>query len=254
MAITKKPTLSTADGEQTTAPVVNNADEFTPRRAKRSAAKLRLALDGVSGSGKTFSALEIAFGLVGNDGKIVVIDTENSSADLYAHLGEYDTVSLNPPYSPERYISAIKKMEELKYDVIIIDSLSANWAGEGGALEKQTAVTKRTGNGYTSWSEVTPGQNRLMEAMLQSPCHIIATMRSKIEYVIDKDASGKTTIRKMGLMPIQRNGVEHEFTIVFDMDQDHIAAVSKDRSGLFDGKSFKPSRETGKQLAEWLKG
>jgi hypothetical protein len=97
-------------------------------------------------------------------------------------------------------------------------------------------------------------QNRLMETILQSPCHIIATMRSKIEYVIDKDISGKTTIRKLGLMPIQRSGVEHEYTIVFDLDQDHIASVSKDRSGLFDGKSFKPSRETGQLLANWLKG
>jgi len=235
-------------------PSSSGSDEFTPRRAQRSAAKLRLALDGAAGSGKTFSAIEIAFGLTDNKGKIVVIDTENQSADLYASLGEYDTVPLNPPYSPERYIAAIKKMEELGYDVIIIDSLSANWAGEGGALEKQTSVTKRTGNGYTSWSEVTPGQNRLVEAMLSSKCHIIATMRSKMEYVMDKDQNGKTTIRKIGLMPIQRSGVEHEFTIVFDLDQEHTASVSKDRSGLFDGKNFKPSRETGKQLKEWLRG
>lgn len=248
MAITKK-----LEGEHTPA-VSSGADDFTPRRAQRSAAKLRLALDGAAGSGKTFTALEIAFGLTNNKGKIVVIDTENASADLYAHLGEYDTVPLNAPYSPERYIAAIKKMEELGYDVIIIDSLSANWAGEGGALEKQTAVTKRTGNGYTSWSEVTPGQNKLIEALLSSKAHIIATMRSKMEYVMDKDQNGKTTIRKIGLMPIQRSGVEHEFTIVFDLNQEHEASVSKDRSGLFDGKSFKPGRDTGKQLAEWLQG
>ena len=246
MAITSKKT----NDEGT----VQGVDEFTPRRAQRSAAKLRLALDGVAGCGKTYSAIEIAFGLTNNKGKIVVIDTENQSADLYAHLGEYDTVPLNAPYTPERYITAIKRMEDLGYDVIIIDSLSANWSGEGGALEKQTAVTKRTGNGYTSWSEVTPGQNRLMETILTSKCHIIATMRSKIEYVIDKDQNGKTTIRKLGLMPVQRSGVEHEYTIVFDLDQEHMASVSKDRSGLFDGKCFKPSRDTGKQLAEWLKG
>jgi len=248
MAITPK------KSEGAPAQAVPIDEEFTPRRATRKAAKLRLALDGASGSGKTFSALEIAFGLTDNKGKIVVIDTENNSADLYAHLGEYDTVPLAAPYTPERYITAINKMETLGYDVIIIDSLSANWAGAGGALEKQTAVTKRTGNGYTSWSEVTPMQNKLIDTILSSPCHVIATMRSKMEYVMDKDQNGKTTIRKVGLAPIQRTGVEHEFTIVFDLDQDHVASVSKDRSGLFDGKSFKPSRETGKQLNEWLQG
>jgi len=247
MAIAKKT-------EGATAPVVSPDDEFVPRKATRKAAKLRLALDGASGAGKTFSALEIAFGLTDGKGKIVVVDTENNSADLYAHLGDYDTVALAPPYTPERYIAVIHKMEQLGYDVIILDSISHNWAGEGGALEKQTAVTKRTGNGYTSWSEVTPMQNRFFEAILQSPCHVIATMRSKIEYVMDKDQNGKTTIRKIGLAPIQRTGVEHEFTIVFDLDQDHVASVSKDRSGLFDGKSFKPSRETGEILMKWLQG
>jgi hypothetical protein len=110
MAITPKKNID--DGKSLPSQSSNN-DEFTPRRATRSAAKLRLAIDGAAGSGKTFSALEIAFGLTDGKGKIVVIDTENQSADLYAHLGEYDTVPLNPPYTPERYITAIKKMEEL---------------------------------------------------------------------------------------------------------------------------------------------
>lgn len=250
MAITKKPTLSTADGEQNPAPVVNNnADEFTPRRAKRSAAKLRLALDGVAGSGKTYSALLIASGM---GGKIVLIDTENGSGDLYSSICEYDVIPMSAPFSPERYIRAIHKCEELGYDIIIVDSLTHAWMGAGGALEIQNNVTKRTGNSYTSWAEVTPLQNKLIDTILQSPCHIIATMRSKMEYAIDKDVNGKTCVRKLALAPIQRAGTEHEFTTVFDITDDHFAHVSKDRTGIFDGTSFIPDKKTGEMLLKWL--
>jgi hypothetical protein len=226
-------------------------DEFAPQKASRSVAKLRLAIDGVSGSGKTYSALLIAMGL---GGRIVVIDTENKSAGLYAHLGDFDVVNLAAPFSPQRMMTAINKMEELGYDIIIIDSFSAVWASAGGALEMQSVEAARGGNSYVAWAPVTKVYNKLIDTILDSPKHIIVTMRTKMEYVIDKDISGKTTIRKCGMQPIQRAGVEFEFTTVFDIGQDHSATVSKDRTGLFDGRNFVPDKKTGAELGKWLNG
>lgn len=226
-------------------------DEFAPRRATRKAAKLRLALDGIAGSGKTMSALLIASGI---GGKIVLIDTENGSGDLYSDIIPYDVVPMKAPYSPERYIKIIKRMEELGYDVIIIDSLSHAWAGSGGALEKQQNVTKRTGNSYTAWAEITPLQNQLIDTIIQSSAHVIVTMRTKMEHAIETDISGKTTIRKLGMGVIQREGMEYEMTVVFDMNGDHSATVTKDRTRLFDGQTFIPTKKTGETLKAWLDG
>ena len=225
MAIVKNNTNQSSEVKPPSSPV----DEFTPRKAARKAAKLRLALDGIAGTGKTLSALLVASGI---GGKIVLIDTENGSGDLYADLVDYDVVPLHAPYSPERYISAIHKMEELGYDIIIVDSLSHAWVGTGGALEKQNNVAKRTGNSYTAWGEVTPIQNKLIDTLIQSPAHIIVTMRTKMEHAIETDINGKTTIRKLGMGIIQREGMEFEFTIVFDMNTDHTATVTKDRTTL----------------------
>lgn len=219
-------------------------------RAKRKKAKLRLALDSVSGGGKTFSSLLIAQGL---GGKIAMVDTEHGSGSLYAGLCEYDIAEMHPPFHPKKYIDAIKSAEEAGYNVIILDSLSHAWAGEGGLLEMHDKATaaSRSGNSYTAWREVTPYHNKLVEAILQSSCHIIATMRSKQEYAQTKDGD-KTVIKKLGLAPVQREGMEYEFTVVFDLSQDHVATASKDRTGLFDGSHFVPTVETGEKLLEWL--
>jgi hypothetical protein len=186
--------------------------------------------------------------------KTLVIDTENRSADLYSHLTEYDVLTLNAPFSPERYIAAIKQGEKAGYDTIIIDSLSHAWVGSGGTLEKHGNATAKDprGNSYAAWREVTPAHNGLVDAILQSPCHIIATMRAKTEYVQDKDENGKTTIRKVGLSPVMRDGIEYEFTVFLDMDQKHNAFVSKTRIDSFDGKVFVPTKDTGAELLAWL--
>lgn len=220
------------------------------RKAQRRKAKLRLGISAPSGAGKTYGALKLAFGL---GGKIGMIDTEHGSGDLYAHLGDYDIISLDSPYTVQKYRDAIKAFEDGGYHVIIIDSLSHAWAGEGGLLDKQGKIADGgRGNSYTAWRQVTPEHNALVEAMLTSPCHIIATMRAKTEYVIEKNTKGQDVPRKIGMAPIQRDGMEYEFTVMLDISMDHTAAASKDRTGLFDGQYFKLDERTGQSLKAWL--
>lgn len=224
------------------------------RKAERKKAKLRLGISAPSGAGKTYSSLLIAHGIVGDWSKVGLIDTENGSGDLYAHLGEYLVIPIEAPYTPDKYVEAIKAFEAHGTEVIIIDSLTHAWAGEGGILDIQaaTAAASRSGNSYTAWREVTPKHNALVNAILQSKCHIIATMRAKTDYVQEKNEQGKTEIKKVGLAPIQRDGMEYEFTVMLDVGINHIASASKDRTSLFDGQYFKPGEDTGRTLLEWL--
>jgi len=219
------------------------------RKAERRKARLRLGIASTSGAGKTYSSLMLAFGL---GGKVGLIDTENGSGDLYASLGNYDIITLQAPYTVSKYREAIKAFESAGYSTIIIDSLTHAWAGEGGLLDKQGKMADAGGNSYTAWRKVTPEHNALVEAMLQSPCHIIATMRSKTEYVLEKNEKGQMVPRKIGLAPIQREGMEYEFTVMMDLSMDHIAHATKDRTGLLDGLYFKITPDTGKQLNAWL--
>lgn len=222
------------------------------KKAHRSKAKLRLAIAGPSGAGKTYSALLIASGIVPLE-KVAVIDTESGSADLYADLGGYSTVTINPPYSPQKYIEAIRAAEAAGFELIIIDSLSHAWNGEGGLLDQQgkAADSKYRGNSWAAWREITPLHNQLVETMLHTPLHVIVTMRSKTEY-IQTDVNGRKQIQKVGMAPIQRDGIEYEFTTVFDLSQNHTATVSKDRTKLFDGQYFTPTADCGKALLQWL--
>ena len=220
------------------------------RKAERRKAKLRLGITGVAGSGKTYGALLVAFGL---GGKIAMIDTENGSGDLYSALGDYDVCSLSAPFTVQKYIEAIKTAENAGYDIIIIDSLSHAWAGEGGLLDMQGKIADSgRKNSFAAWREVTPLHNKLIDTMLASKCHIIATMRSKTDYVQVENEKGRMEIRKVGLAPVQRDGMEYEFGVVFDLGINHIVNVSKDRTSLFDGEVFKLSQETGQALKKWL--
>ena len=221
------------------------------RKAERKNAKLRLAITGPAGSGKTYSALLIVLGI---GGRIAMIDTENGSGDLYSSLGEYDICSLNAPYDVRRYLQLMHEAEQAEYDTLIIDSLSHAWAGEGGLLDLQgkIAASAKSGNSYTAWRQVTPLHNKLVEAILASPCHVIATMRSKTEYLQTENERGYKEIRKVGLAPVQREGMDYEFGTVFDLGADHNATVSKDRTGIFDGQIFTITQDTGKTLRDWL--
>jgi hypothetical protein len=221
------------------------------RKAERKSSKIRLALCGPAGSGKTFSALLIAKGL---GEKIAVIDTENGSGELYAHLFDYDVASLQPPFAPKRYVELIKGAEKAGYDVFIIDSLSHAWAGTGGVLDMKDMATKssKSGNSFTAWRDVTPEHNSLVDAIIFSNLHVIVTMRTKTAWEIVDDGNGRKKPVKIGLSPVQRDGLEYEFTTVLDLSSDHVASCTKDRTSLFDGKFFVPSVETGKDLRTWF--
>ena len=222
------------------------------QKAERRKAKLRLALCGPSGSGKTYSALKLASGM---GGRIALIDTENGSGSLYSHLCDYDVSDITPPFTVEKYISAIKEAETAGYDVLIIDSLSHAWAGQGGLLEEvdKRAASSRSHNSYAAWRDVTPMHNKLVDTILQAGLHIIVTMRSKTAYEMEKGSDGKVQPVKKGLAPIQRDGLEYEFTVVLDIDNEkHLAQAGKDRTGLFDGKIFQPDEQTGAELIQWL--
>lgn len=215
------------------------------QQASRKKAKIKLGIQSPSGGGKTMSALLIAYGLCGNWSKIAVIDTESNSADLYAHLGEYKTLSLEPPYSPERYMEGIDICLEAGIEVIIIDSTSHEW---DNLLDYHSSLQ---GNSFTNWAKVTPRHEAFVNKILQSNVHVICTIRSKTDYVLT-EKNGKQVPEKVGLKAHQRDNLEYEFTLVFELSMAHHAKTSKDRTGLFMGKAeFVPTIDTGRLIAEW---
>ncbi len=216
------------------------------RQSERRQAKIKIGLQGCAGSGKTYSSLLLAKGLTNGDfSKVAIIDTENGSADLYAHLGNYNVLSLAPPFTPENYIKAIEVCEKAGIEVIIIDSISHEWD------ELLDFHSKLAGNSFTNWAKVTPRQKAFVDKILQTNAHIIATMRTKQDYVLNQK-DGKFIPEKVGLKSVQRDGLDYEFTLVFDVDIKHFAVSSKDRTGLFMGKpEFTISEKTGKEILEW---
>lgn len=219
-------------------------------KATRTRAFIKMAITGPSGSGKTLSALKLARGLAG-EGKIALIDTENESASLYADATDFDTCPIAAPFTTEKYIEAIKAAAEAGYSVLVIDSLTHAWAGEGGLLAQKESLDSRGGNSFTNWASITKKHEQLKAEILQSSIHVIVTMRSKHEYVVDQQ-NGKTAPKKVGMSPIQRDGMEYEFTIVLDMGMNHEFSASKDRTGLFDGKFEIPKESHGAAIRAWL--
>ena len=175
-------------------------------KAERKKSRLRLAIAGPAGSGKTYSALLIAFGI---GGRVAMIDTERGSGELYAHLGDYDVCVITPPFTPEKYIEAIHEAEQAGYNVIIIDSLSHAWAGEGGLLDIHGHLADRSGNSWSAWRKVTPKHNQLVEAMLQSPCHI-NHLSSNVRCVLTGKKQINTSEFFRSGKPPQRNS-SHKF-------------------------------------------
>jgi len=222
------------------------------RKATRSKTKMRVALAGPSGSGKTYSALLMASGMT-DWNKIALIDTEHGSGDLYAHLGDYNVITLEDPFTPERYIQAITECEKAGIEVIIIDSMTHEWDGKGGILEIKDAMT---GNSFTNWGKITPRHNAFITKILNANAHVIATMRTKQEYVLN-EKNGKQVPEKVGLKAVTREGVDYEFTLVFDLNINHLATASKDRTGIFMDATKdvvageKISADTGKKILDW---
>jgi hypothetical protein len=218
------------------------------KKAIKSQQKLRLGISGASGSGKTYSALLLASSL---GSKVCVIDTEQGSASLYADKFEFDVLELTAPYSSERYIEALKRVEMAGYDVIVIDSLSHNWNQAGGCLDK---VNQIGGNSYAAWGKVTPQYDKLIHSILACKAHVIGTMRSKTAYELVENEKGKLSPVKRGLAPVQRDGIEYEFTLMFDLDQNHNFICTKDRTGLFNNIDIPEplNQEIASKLLTWL--
>ncbi|MEO6522191.1 MAG: AAA family ATPase [Mucilaginibacter sp.] len=218
------------------------------KKATRSQVKLRLNISAPSGAGKTYSALRMAKGLCGSWDKIAVIDTENESASLYSNLGEFNTIGLTAPYTPEKYIQAIEVCEKAGMEVIILDSTTHEWTC---ILEENEllAQAKFRGNTWSAWSVTTPRHDRFVNKVLQSTTHIITCTRSKMETVMGDDKK----VKKVGMKDQQREGWEYELTVSLNIDRDtHLAIPSKDRTNLFEGKNpFLITEETGEQIKNW---
>lgn len=223
------------------------------KKAVKHESKLRLAIAGPSGSGKTYSALRIGTAL----GKTAVIDTESGSASKYADVFDFDVLEMEAPFSPQKYIAAIKAASDAGYDVVVVDSLTHAWNGTGGVLEivDQAAKAMKNSNTYMAWKSGTPHQNALIEAIVTSKLHVIGTMRSKTEYALMTDNRGKVVPQKIGMAPIQRDGFEYEFDVMFDMDIENNGIVTKSRCPELTGQVIPtPGEDVAEILKRWLSG
>lgn len=223
---------------------------FQLKKASREQVKLKIWVSWPSGSGKTYSSLLMAYGMTQDRSKICVIDTENNSASLYSDLWDFNVIDFQPPYSPDRYIEAIKACIEWWIECIIIDSISHERNGKWGILEMKDQMT---GNDFVKRWKLTKIHNKFRDAILQSNVHVISCGRSKTEYVM-VEKHGKMVPEKVGMWLVQREWAEYEYTLAFDLDINHNATTSKDRTGLFIEKElYQISEQTGKDLIERTK-
>ena len=241
-----------------------NPSELVIADAAREMAYIKLLISSPAGGGKTMGSLLMAYGLTGDWGKILIIDTENKSGSLYVgskvedvKIGKYKTIQLAAPYTVERYLQAIGMAEKAGIKCLIIDSLSHAWTAEGGLLDLHTKLTaaSRSGNSYTAWKDVTPLHAKLIEKIMNCNMHVIIAARSKTEYVLTQGEKGGMTPKKVGMGIVFRDGIEYEVSIALEVDQaSHVAQVTKDRTTIFqDTPFFKITPEHGQQIMEWLK-
>jgi len=232
---------------------------MTFKVVQRKLAFIRAALQGPSGAGKTVGALLLAAGITKNWSKICVIDTEHGRAQFYGSredlgIGEFMYAELPPPFTVERYIALAKEAEKIvgPDGVIIIDSISHAWEGEGGVLDYKESVEQQIGkNSFTAWNDAGKKQNLLINTLLSLNCHVIVTMRTKMAYAMEDNDKGKKVPVKLGLAPVQRENTEYEFDIVFNVARNHIASLSKDTTFL-DNWTGVITPELGTALKEWL--
>lgn len=224
---------------------------MTFSKASKKKSKLRMALVGPSGTGKTYTALAIATHL---GQRVAVIDTERGSASKYADLFAFDVLDLET-FAPQQYVDALHAAASAGYDVVVVDSLSHAWIGQGGALEQVDNIARRSQskNSFGAWREVTPQHNAMVDAIVRAPLHVVVTMRAKTEYVLEKDDRGKTVPRKVGIQPVQRDGLEYEFDVVGDLDENNSLIVGKTRCPALAGKVFaRAGKDIASHLTAWL--
>lgn len=225
------------------------------QKATRAQLKARVAFAGPTGSGKTWTSLEWATVLAGDTGRIAYVDTERGSAALYADRFDFDVMAFDPPYDPGRLADVLKAAEAHGYAVVVVDSLSHFWEGEGGTRDIVDAAAERAkGNTFAGWKVGTPALRHLIDTMLGLDAHFLATMRSKMEYVLETDSRGKQVPKKVGLAPVMRAGVEYEFTLVGDIDLEHRIIITKSRCDRLADELVQPGRadEAAKVFAGWL--
>lgn len=219
-------------------------------KAVRRKVKIKIAITGPSGSGKTYSALAMASGL---GKKVALIDTENGSASLYADKFDFEVVEIKAPFTVEKHLAAIADAVKAGFDVLVVDTITHVWKGDGGLLAQKTALDMRPGsNSYTNWAGITKQHEKFLAGILHSDIHLIATMRSKQDYILETNEKGKSVPRKVGLAPEQRESMEYEFSVVLDVAMDHSAMVSKDRTGIFSPHPFVIDKATGEMVVQWL--
>ena len=225
------------------------------QRATKKAVRARIAFDGPSGSGKTWTSLEWAR-VLGN--KIAVVDTERGSASLYSDRFEFDVLEIGPPFHPDRLVDAIRTAEKAGYEVLVIDSLSHFWEGEGGVLDiADAAGTRAGGNSWAGWKSATPALRHLIDTILASDLHIIVTMRSKTEWTQEEytDSKGhrKTRPVRLGMAPVMRQGTEYEMTVVGDLDLEHRLTITKSRCDALADLVIQPGRagEAAETFLNW---
>ena len=239
---------------------------FEVTEAEREKEKAVIGFIGCSGSGKTASALIVAYGMMKEAYpelseaeiwlKIGVVDTEHKRSKLYANLeigdiriGKFRHIDFAPPYTTERYNLAVLTMKKAGAEVIIIDSISHNWMGEGGIVETHGQMS---GNSFQNWGKLAPETTKLIKTLTQNDVHILTTFRTKTEYVVEPNAEGKMAPRKVGTKPVQKEEMEYEFMLNFVIDIDHIADTSKDNTQMFEGHPQKITADVGRKLYQWL--
>lgn len=223
-------------------------------KAQKSEAKARIAMSGPSGSGKTYTGLVWARTLA-EGGPVAVIDTERGTSRKYADVFDFDIQLITPPYHPDKLIQALADAEAEGYPATLIDSMTHFWSGPGGVLEiVDEAKARFRGNSHAAWQVGTPLQQRMVDAVLMHPGHVIAAMRAKTEWLMQEDSRGKTQPVKVGLSPQQRDGIEYEFDLMLDIDLEHRASVGKTRFDVFADRTF--SKEEAEAAAgdflKWL--
>lgn len=226
------------------------------KKAVKSEAKLRMAIVGPAGSGKTFTALRLATGLA--QGKpIALFDTEHGSAAKYADDFDFDVDNIAAPFHPDKFCQALQAAVDGGYGVVILDSLSHAWNGPGGLLNIVEGITARmkNPNSYAAWKDATPIQDRLIQSLVSANIHVIVTMRSKTDYVLQDNGRGGQAPKKVGMAPIQRDGMDYEFDVVMEMDASNQGIITKTRcSALNEGVFSKPGKDVAGILVKWLAG
>ena len=220
------------------------------KKVTKNGLKLRIGLSGASGFGKTYSALLLAYGLTEDWTKVAVIDTENGSSNLYSKLGGFNVITLKAPYSPKSYIEAIATCERASMQVIIIDTITPEWKGQGGCLD----LHRKLGGRFQDWHKVGALHESFINAVQMSTCQVITTVRRKQEYIIENNPQGGLKVKKFGTKEETRNGWEYELTLNFELvNEQHFVKATKDRTGLFQDKSeFIINSATGKRLKYWM--